>query len=206
MTLSPSQLKESVRIVASRAKGIEDIRKSGKLWVSWMLENGMLKPGMKVLDFGAGVGRLSVPMAEAGAQVTAIDRRDDMITYLTSCGVECFQSEDALPVMGKSFDFAIATYVFQHMGRLRARHIIEQIGLVTDKLYFTIPVISYWEGKAMPPSYHPEIGQSGWEEHGESERSYVYADDQILERLLLPFFSKLSKVELKGAGLFLAEK
>ena len=45
-------------------------------------EKKILKEGIKILDLGCGTGRFSIPFAQMGAQVTAVDISDKMLQYL----------------------------------------------------------------------------------------------------------------------------
>lgn len=184
-------------MVASQARGIEDLEVSGQRWVKWLRDEGIVTPGLGVLDFGAGLGRLSIPLRDVGCQVTAIDRRDDMVAYLKEHDIRTLQAEDASVVQGGRFDLAIATYVLQHMGRLRARAIVEQISKVTDRFYFTVPLTPN------APSYHPEQG-SAWEAHEACEISYVYDPATLHKRLISPHFERSSPIPMKNVSLWIA--
>ena len=50
--------------------------------LQWLTEKKAVFPGAKVLDIGAGPGNWSLPLAEAGAQVTALEPSDGMVDIL----------------------------------------------------------------------------------------------------------------------------
>jgi 2-polyprenyl-3-methyl-5-hydroxy-6-metoxy-1,4-benzoquinol methylase len=41
--------------------------------ISWLEREGALRPGVDVLDIGAGTGDFAIPMAQRGASVTALE-------------------------------------------------------------------------------------------------------------------------------------
>ncbi len=50
--------------------------------VAWILQNLNISPGDRVLDIGSGPGTLALPLARAGARVTAIDPAEGMLAEL----------------------------------------------------------------------------------------------------------------------------
>jgi ubiquinone/menaquinone biosynthesis C-methylase UbiE len=102
---------------------------------SWVLDNLLtramasrfvgrldLKPGMRVLDFGCGPGRLTLPLARAvgaGGEVLAVDLQAEMLARVerraASAGVSSIRTlrasagEADLPA--RSFDLALLAYV-----------------------------------------------------------------------------------------------
>lgn len=89
-------------------------------------EKGKIKPllgdvaGKKILDIGAGTGRLALELVRSGAKVTALDVSDEMLaelrrkdtngTIVTAVG----DAED-LPLDNESFDIVIATFLLVHL-------------------------------------------------------------------------------------------
>ncbi|MBI4992935.1 MAG: class I SAM-dependent methyltransferase [Candidatus Magasanikbacteria bacterium] len=84
----------------------------------------------KVLDVGAGTGRLALRIAHAGAQVTALDVSGEMLKNLKSkvhkviksikLPVETASGEaENLPFADESFDVVIATFLVVHLKDLR---------------------------------------------------------------------------------------
>ena len=57
---------------AKRTATPEALKRKEKI-LSMLTDAGVLKPGVTILDIGAGPGSWAIPMAEAGAEVTAIE-------------------------------------------------------------------------------------------------------------------------------------
>jgi 2-polyprenyl-3-methyl-5-hydroxy-6-metoxy-1,4-benzoquinol methylase len=134
-------VKGLVHIVSSKAnKDINLIRKSGENWYNYFVENKLWSKKNSVLEYGAGVGRLSIPFNRL-AKVTAIDGNPNMVQYLKENGIDAYLSNNCDPVMNRRFDFAISTYVLQHMHFPNAQNLVKQISQVTDVFYFTYPII-----------------------------------------------------------------
>lgn len=135
------KIKELVHIVASRAsKDIENVRKSGENWYNYFTQNSLLEKGHKILDYGAGLGRVSIPFSRI-ADVTAIDGNPSMVEYLRENGIKAHFSNNCDPVMGERFDFVISNFVLQHMHFPDAQDLVSQISKITDTFYFTYPII-----------------------------------------------------------------
>jgi SAM-dependent methyltransferase len=103
------------------------------------VNNGWLKPGMKVLDYGAGLGRFSIPFSRI-ATVKALDVNPDMVEYMRSKGVQAEIASDLTPVLGDRFDFALSAYVLQHNDIIDVQRLTKQLSIVADIFYFTYPV------------------------------------------------------------------
>jgi len=129
-----------VHTVASWAKDIHAIEASGEYWYEIFVDNQWIKPGMRILDYGAGLGRLSIPFSRI-AEVRALDVNPDMVAYLQSKGIAASVASDLQPVLDEKFDFAIAAYVLQHNDIIDAQVLTDQISTVTDTFYFTYPVV-----------------------------------------------------------------
>jgi len=197
------ELEKTLRVVAAGIDTLKELDVYGQRWVDKMLEDGIIEPGIKVLDYGAGLGRLSIPMQKAGILVTAVDRRRDMRDYLVKNDIRTFLAEDLKKIEGEYFDMAIAMYVFQHMSRDVAREIIRQIANVTHLLYFTIPTVSMFPD-GFGKTYRREAEEKGGAIYGESERSMVYQDETLYEDLIKPYFNKITPVKFKNAGMWKA--
>ena len=52
--------------------------------LAWLQESGTLRPDVKILDIGAGPGNWALPLAETGAQVTALEPAAAMLEILHS--------------------------------------------------------------------------------------------------------------------------
>ncbi|MBF0389078.1 MAG: class I SAM-dependent methyltransferase [Desulfamplus sp.] len=66
---------------AKRSGSPEALKRKEKI-LSMLKEAGALKDGAKVLDIGAGPGNWTIPMAEAGAEVTVLEPSGEMIKEL----------------------------------------------------------------------------------------------------------------------------
>lgn len=73
--------------------------------------------GLKVLDAGAGTGRLAVKMAKLGARVTALDVSEKMLAVLRKkVKVATVVGEvDNLPFADEVFDWVIAAFLIVHL-------------------------------------------------------------------------------------------
>lgn len=139
--MEEDKIKNLVHIVASRAsKDIENVRKSGENWYKYFTDNSLLKDGYKILDYGAGLGRVSIPFSRI-SNVTAIDGNPDMVEYLKENGIMAYLSSNCDPVMDQKFDFVISNFVLQHMHFPDAQNLVSQISNITDTFYFTYPII-----------------------------------------------------------------
>lgn len=80
-------------------------------------------PGERVLDVGCGVGRWSLPLAEAGAVVTGIDLSATMVAEAAAraeargVGKRCLflQQDVAAPDLESRFDLIVCVTVLQHV-------------------------------------------------------------------------------------------
>lgn len=74
--------------------------------------------GKKVLDVGAGTGRLSVSLANAGAEVIALDVSEEMLKVLQKKNprikIAVGEAED-LPFDDNSFDIVTAAFLIVHL-------------------------------------------------------------------------------------------
>jgi len=98
---------------------------SEKYWDSF--EKNHLKPyiesskGKKTLDAGAGTGRLSVRLAEAGAQVTALDLSPEMLAILRSKNpdIETVEGDlENMPFENESFDKVFSSLALVHLKKI----------------------------------------------------------------------------------------
>jgi ubiquinone/menaquinone biosynthesis C-methylase UbiE len=78
--------------------------------------------GMQVLDVGTGTGRAAIALAEAGADVTAVDASDEMLAVAARRAAESrvrihFERADAhaLPLPDRSVDLAVSLRVLMHV-------------------------------------------------------------------------------------------
>lgn len=82
--------------------------------ITELLESG------KILDFGAGTGRISIPLAKKGFEVTAVDISRSMLDQLqnkaSQAGLEINCSESLTSCNGNSFDMVISIFtVFSYI-------------------------------------------------------------------------------------------
>ncbi len=74
--------------------------------------------GKKVLDVGAGTGRLTVELARTGAEVTALDVSEEMLKVLKrkNAQIEAVIGEaEDLPFGDNTFDFVTAAFLVVHL-------------------------------------------------------------------------------------------
>jgi SAM-dependent methyltransferase len=92
-------------------------------------------PGMQsALDFGTGVGRVAIPLAERFERVTGVDISPSMIAEARkNCAIRQISnitfvlSDDMLSSINDRFDFVHSIYVFQHMTPQRGYEIIDRL-------------------------------------------------------------------------------
>ena len=88
----------------------------------------------KALDFGCGVGRLVIPLAELAESVTGIDVSDSMLNEARkNCdarsinNVTLVKSDDNLSLLNDQYDFIHSFIVFQHIPVKRGECIFENL-------------------------------------------------------------------------------
>lgn len=77
--------------------------------------------GKKVLDVGAGTGRLSVRLQEAGAQVTALDLSPEMLGKLKAKNSEIetvVADVHEMPFEDDSFDMIFSSFLLVHLKKI----------------------------------------------------------------------------------------
>jgi ubiquinone/menaquinone biosynthesis C-methylase UbiE len=77
--------------------------------------------GKNVLDAGAGTGRLSVKLADAGAEVTALDISPDMLAILNQKAPEIetvVGDMEAMPFEDESFDMVFSSLAMVHLKKI----------------------------------------------------------------------------------------
>lgn len=78
--------------------------------------------GKKILDVGAGTGRLSIPLHKMGAQVMAVDSSEEMLKMMqkkcvgiSSCVSTVVADAEDLPFENNLFDVVVATFLVVHL-------------------------------------------------------------------------------------------
>lgn len=103
-------------------------------------------PGQRVLEFGAGSGRLAVPLAEHGCHVTAVDSSEAMLALgehrMRNTGVRVVRGDMRCLELQETFDLVvIGLSTYQHLLRRRdqldalrtaRRHLVEGGRLLID--------------------------------------------------------------------------
>ena len=98
---------------------------SEKYWDSF--EKDFLKPyiesaqGLKVLDAGAGTGRLSVRLYDAGARVTALDISPEMLVKLKQKNpdIELIEGDmENMPFEDETFDMVFSSLALVHLKKV----------------------------------------------------------------------------------------
>lgn len=138
-------MKDLIHIVASGARNYKDLEDSGNNWLEYFVKNRLIKEGYRVLDFGAGLGRISIPFNKV-ANVIAVDGNPKMVQFLKDNNIEAFLDTNCERFIGKEkFDFVVSSYVLQHIHFPEAQEIVRQISEITDKFYFTYPIIDLYD-------------------------------------------------------------
>jgi len=118
---------EKYRSVNLSSKAREEFFQSGVAHINHTLHQvrqflgDSFTPG-RAIDFGCGVGRLAIPLAEHAEEVTAIDVSDAMLREADNNAKELgvsnmvlAKSDDSLSCLHGNYDFIHSYIVFQHM-------------------------------------------------------------------------------------------
>jgi len=135
-------MKELIHIVASRAKDYDDLVKSGQYWLNYFTKHGLIEMGDRILDFGAGLGRISIQFSKV-ADVYAIDGNEKMVEFLLEKGIKAEVGSDCKKLVDNKewFDFVISPFVLQHIHFPEAQKLVGQISKITDRFFFTYPIM-----------------------------------------------------------------
>jgi SAM-dependent methyltransferase len=97
-----------------------------------------LDPGFapaRALDFGCGVGRLVIPLADRCKEVTGVDVSSSMLTEarrncdaIGATNVRLVQGDDDLTGVADSFDFIHSYIVLQHIPAARGERLVAKLG------------------------------------------------------------------------------
>jgi 2-polyprenyl-3-methyl-5-hydroxy-6-metoxy-1,4-benzoquinol methylase len=101
----------------------------------------------RALDFGCGVGQLTIPLAKTGVHVVGVDISDAMLSEARkSClengvldRVDLLESDDTLTKVQGTFDFMISLIVFQHIPPRRGVLILKAM---IDRLALRKPTVN----------------------------------------------------------------
>jgi 2-polyprenyl-3-methyl-5-hydroxy-6-metoxy-1,4-benzoquinol methylase len=115
----------------------------------------VLKPGCRVVDFGCGDGRVSIPLRRLGFQVTAADGSERMLAHLAENDPDMPQvhstGADLYAQVGRKVDAVVALAVLIHHDRPSALAILDGLCEAVRKGGL---LILDW-----PTSEHPEEAQ-----------------------------------------------
>jgi len=120
-------------------KNKEEFFESGFNYIGHVLEQIRLHidPNFSIkraLDFGCGVGRLVVPLANVAQEVTGVDVSDSMLNEAKrNCEARSIKnavllkSDDSLSLLNGKYDFIHSYIVFQHIAVKRGEQIFENL-------------------------------------------------------------------------------
>ena len=109
---------------------IVDMLDVGERLVSRLLESGCIKPGTTVLDYGAGLGRIAIPLSRF-CDVRVYEPHEASLRHLTRNGLSDEFAEE--------HDVALCLHVLQHLSLVDAREVLTQLSGLADRLLFTYP-------------------------------------------------------------------
>jgi SAM-dependent methyltransferase len=172
-----ADLKKMLHVVASRTPDLPQLMANGERWVQHVRNAGLVRPGMRILDLGAGLGRTAIPLQRMGCTVHALDRRADMVQHLLSHGIQALQREAIVPAdHPEPYDMVLALHVFQHQGREHVVQLLREIAAVSPRLLFTLPTVEAYRGK-LPHDYVLREGST--ERFADCETSFTYRESRV---------------------------
>lgn len=172
-----SDLDKMLHVVASRSQNLDKLMANGRRWTKLLRKEGLVAPGMRILDLGAGLGRLSIPLQAMGCTVHAVDSRADMVAHLRAAGIEARQCNGVPDMLeADSYDLVLAMHVFQHQGRHHVEKLVQRISHVSPRLLFTLPTVEAY-GKHLPPDY--VVDQGTTERYVDCERSFTWHEADV---------------------------
>ncbi len=126
--------------------------RSGEEEIERMAEEGFLPPGTRALDYGAGIGRLSLPLSKRTASLVSADISRDMLAALEA--KRTAPHHDTLLVrpcqaLGGPFDLIVSFLVLQHMPPISARLVLARFAQALaprGRVVIDLPVIE-WEDR-----------------------------------------------------------
>ena len=156
-----------------------------------------------ILDIGAGTGRVSVPLAKAGAKVTALDVSEEMLRQVQGKSkkgkvvIETVVGDaESLPFEDNSFDMVVAGFLIVHLKDPtrfldEAYRVLKDGGvlLVTNINQKDPPVVKTKEGDIIIESYYhrPERVREILESlaFGINEEIFVREGERWINQILL---------------------
>lgn len=117
----------------------EEFFRSGEEYISQLFETIGRRisqdfAAKRVLDFGCGVGRLTIPLSERAAEVVGIDVSDSMLMEASqNCrqhsidNVRFVKSDSELSQLVGKFDLIHSFIVFQHIPPKRGLHLVQRL-------------------------------------------------------------------------------
>lgn len=172
-----TNLKKMLHVVASRSPDLNKLMANGQSWVRSLHADGLVVPGLRVLDIGAGLGRLSIPLQAMGCTVHAVDSRADMVAHLRAAGIDARQGEGVPDVLeDDSYDLVLAMHVFQHQGRHHVQRLVHRMSCVAPRLLFTLPTVEAYV-KGLPHDYI--VGEGTDERFVDCERSFTWRESNV---------------------------
>lgn len=153
----------------SRRHSEEAYRASGEAQAVMLA--GVLPDGAKVLDFGAGDGRVAIPLAALGYQVTAVDSSQRMLDRLTEQAPDIATVRaDADGIAGhlgrRRMDAVCCLAVLIHHSHTDGAHIVSKLRAAT-KLGGTL--VLDWPVSATPAEAENWIGVTTWSAQQQSD-------------------------------------
>jgi SAM-dependent methyltransferase len=170
-----------LRVVASRSPDLEALMANGRHWTNVLRNEGLVTPGLRILDVGAGLGRLAIPLQAMGCTVHAVDARADMVEHLEAAGVEAMHYDGVPDALGTdSYDLVLAMHVFQHQGRHHVEALLKSMHRVAPRLLFTLPTAEAYAHR-LPADY--VLGHGTTERFVNCERSFTYLEAEVPQLL-----------------------
>ncbi len=177
-----SKIEHMLQVVASRSPDLAALMANGRNWTTKLSAEGLVWPGLRILDVGAGLGRLAIPLQAMGCRVHAVDSREDMVDHLRNAGVEATLG-DGVPgdLEPDSYNLVLAMHVFQHQGRQHVERLLQSMCRVAPRLLFTLPTAEAY-GHRLPHDY--VLGHGTDERFVNCERSFTYLEAEVPQLLL----------------------
>ena len=141
-------------------------------------------PG-RTLDFGCGVGRVAIPLAEKAEEVVGVDVSDSMLDEARKnradnnlANLDFYKADDRLSALDGTFGFIHSIYVFQHIpfsrGKTTLRRMLEMLdddGVLSLQFLISndlsrLKRLSYWMRLNIPlfKNIHNLLSRKKWNE------------------------------------------